>query len=447
MISLITLVVFAQIHHFDFATIPSPQTAGVPFQITCYARDSLGNLVTSYGEQATIFVTQKPQYGSIPVTFNSGIWQGNFIATRGDSTYSLTCQDYQAHTGESNQVNFLIGPPNKLLIILPGESLEQGIESGKSGNALAQAAGVSFDAAVYLTDYYSNIIDNRDDSCHLSSSDGFAPSGGFSLNSGQATVPFTFRTASQQYLIARDISYPSISRDTSTAITVTSGPYGRLLVILPGETSIGGDTSSITPGKLGVPEDQHESQDFMITVYATDTCWNQTYTSGGQVQILSDFQFSNPAPQSLDSGAVIFTLNFTETGRVMLWAEDNATGFESYNNYLNILAVIDTSVTTDSFLVYPNPMGIGTNTMVFAYYLQGPANITFEIYDPFGNLVLKRDWSAGATYAQSGMNRFAWNGRNDKGIRVASGIYYAIVRAWTHTATVFNKKLKVGVVW
>jgi hypothetical protein len=436
-----------QIHHFDFATISSPQTAGSPFQITCYARDSLGNLVTSYDQQATIFVTQKPQYGSIPVTFNSGIWQGNFTATRGDSIYSLTCQDYQAHTGESNQIDFLSGSPNKLLIILPGESLEQGIESGKSGNAMAQAAGVSFDAAVYLTDYWSNIIDSRNDSCHLSSSDGFAPSVGFSLNSGQATAAFTFRTASQQYLVARDISYPVIHRDTSTTITVTHGPYNRLLVLLPGETHIGGDTSSATPGKLDVPDDQYESQDFSITVYATDTCWNRTDVNGGQVQILSDFQFSNPAPQSFESGAVTFTIHFAETGRVMLWAEDNATGYDSYNNYLNILAVIDTSVVTDSFLVYPNPMGIGTNTMVFAYYLQGSANITFEIYDPFGNLVLKRDWDAGTNYAQAGMNRFTWNGRNDKNVRVASGIYYAIIRAWTHTATVFNKKLKVGVVW
>jgi hypothetical protein len=244
-----------------------------------------------------------------------------------------------------------------------------------------------------------------------------------------------------------DQTSASVRRDTSSWIAVSPGSFGRLLILFEGETHVPGDNSADTPGKTGTAYDYYVDSLFPVQVYATDTCWNLTQENGGQVKLYSDFLFSDPPAQSLVDGETSFQISFSEVGRVILWAEDQNSSYDSYNNYLNILAHIDTSEVTDSVLVYPNPMGIESNTMVFAYYLQGASNITFEIYDPFGNLVLKRDWNAGTDNAQAGMNYFVWNGRNDRNVRVASGIYYAILKAWTHTATVFNRKLKVGVVW
>ena len=85
--------------------------------------------------------------------------------------------------------------------------------------------------------------------------------------------------------------------------------------------------------------------------------------------------------------------------------------------------------------------------MYFAYYLSSSCNVIFAIYDPFGNLVYEQEISPGSEGAHSGLNRISWNGRNGEGERVASGLYYAVIKGWTHTATIFNERMKVGVVW
>jgi flagellar hook assembly protein FlgD len=114
---------------------------------------------------------------------------------------------------------------------------------------------------------------------------------------------------------------------------------------------------------------------------------------------------------------------------------------------LNIISQIDTTVVPDSFIAYPNPMGIVGNRMYFTYHLSGSCDVIFAIYDPFGNLVYKDDIAPGSEGAHGGLNRLSWNGRNNEGERVATGLYYAVIKGWTHTATIFEKTMKVGVVW
>jgi len=390
-----------------------------------------------------------PLYCDTLVLFNSGIWAGNVPVFLAADTLSLICDDGGGHTGASNQIQVCPNSPARLLSILPGQIYAPGTAYGRSGNAQSQTVGIPFSVDVRVTDNWFNTVDTTQHTVAYRSSDTYAVQSQAQVQNGVVVVSYAFRTASsQQRLFLNDVTNASIRPDTSSAIAVSPGTYGRLLILFEGETHVPGDNSTSSPGKTGIANDYYVNENFPVLVYATDTCWNITQENGGQVKLFSDFLFSDPPAQNFVDGEISFTINFSETGRVILWASDLNSGYNSYNNYLNILPQIDTSVVTDSFLVYPNPMGIeGNHTMVFAYYLQSSANITFEIYDPFGNLVLKRDWSAGTNYAQAGMNRFAWNGRNDNNIRVASGIYYAIIKGWTHTATIFNKKIKVGVVW
>lgn len=449
MINLITILLFSQLDHFGFATIPSPQTAGTPFQITVYAYDSLNNLVNFNGP-ATIFTTPGPQYGDTIVTFSSGVWQGQFTATLA-SNYTLSCQDYNVppHIGESNSVLFNPNVDYKLLAILPGQIYIPGIIAGKAGSVTPQSAGVYFNIEVYYTDQWSNLINTGNDSCQITSTDAFAVPQGFTLNNGTDTASFACRTAGQHNLYTSDITNPSIKTDTSSQVNIYAGEYSKLIIILPGETHLPGDSSSTTsqtPGKADEPEDQYVNESFTVTVYATDSMWNKTLTSGNQVQLYSDFPFSNPPPASLDSGEVQFTLDFWQFGdNQNLWAENDDT--ISYRNILNILVRVDTSVVPDSFLAYPNPMGIGSNIMCFAYYLSQQCDIILAIYDPFGNLVYKKTLNAGEEGARGGINRLIWNGLNDKGERAASGLYYAVIKGHTHTQTIFECEMKVGVVW
>lgn len=448
MISLVAILLFSQLHHFGFTTISTPQTAGASFPITVYAYDSLNNIV-DFDSVADIFATPGPQYGDTTVTFTDGVWQGQFTVTLSD-TLTISCRDYKQppHTGTSNNVVFQPNTAYKLLTILPNQIYYPGIESGKAGSAIAQQAGVSFSGAVYYTDQWSNLITSSNDSYEVSSTDQYTGSQTFVLTNGAGGFSYALRTAGQHYLYTRDITNGSIKTDTSSQFIINPGACTDLLVILPGETREPGDTTTTTantPGKTGIPDDQYEGEDFSVTVYATDSMWNAFDTTGPVVQINSDFLFSNPAPENLSNGAAQFTIQFYETGRVLLWAEENT--IRSNNNYLNIISQIDTTVVPDSFIAYPNPMGIVGNRMYFAYYLSGSCDVIFAIYDPFGNLVYKDEITPGSEGAHGGLNRLSWNGRNNEGERVATGLYYAVIKGWTHTATIFEKRMKVGVVW
>lgn len=447
MISLITILLLCQLDHFEFTTISSPQTAGDSFQITIYAYDASNQIVTDYNEYTWVYSSISPTYSNKQVLFTNGSCTDNVMVTLA-SNMALICNDYSGHTGQSNNFNVLPNDPATLLSIVPDETHDPGTQTGKSGNVSAQNAGVQFNINIYLTDNWFNLIDTVNHLIDVIPSDQFVPQLQIQLSNGTFTLPFTFRTAGTQRVYFNDITNPSIKPDTSSAIPVFAGAYSSLLVILPGETHLPGDTTSensSTPGKSDVPNDQYAGNTFTAMVYATDTMWNKTSVSGNQIQLDSDFSFSNPSPESLSDGAAQFMVYFAFAGYQNLWAEDDT--ISSYRNYLNILMEIDTTVVPDSFIAYPNPMGIETQNMVFAYYLDQACNLTFAIYDPFGNLVYQQEIAPGGTGARAGLNRLIWDGYNDKRIRVASGIYYVVIKGWTHTATIFDKKMKVGVVW
>src|SRR4030042_122330 len=332
---------------------------------------------------------------------------------------------------------------------MPGQTYYPGIDSGKIGLASPQTAGVNFYTDIYETDRWANRVSSSD-SIELTSSDSFAAVKPAQLLNGYVNLPYAIRTASSQRLFVIDLSIGAIRRDTSSYCSVYHAAYSRLLVLLPGESALPGDTSSSivnTPGKSGLPQDQYEDDTCSVRIFAADSMWNQTSTNGGTINLYSDFSFSNPSPESLSNGEADFIVSFNNAGENQnIWADDYPV--VSYRTYLDILSVIDTSVVTDSFLVYPNPLGIDhSSSMVFAYYLSAPCNILFNIYDPFGNLVYEQEIASGQNAAQTGINRLIWNGSNERGKRVAGGIYYAILKGWTHTATVFNRKIKGGVGW
>jgi hypothetical protein len=449
LLSLITIFLLGQLDHFAFMPISSPQTAGNPFTVTIYAYDENNNIYP-YSGPVIVFSSPGPEFGNQTVTFNSGVWQGSFAATLAD-TYSIRCLDFSSppHTGESNQIVFNPSTPYKLLTILPYQTYYPGIDTGKTGSAMPQQAGTYFNISVYLTDYWSNLVNSVNDSFEVSTTDEFTSTQYLQLNNGTAAFPFAFRTATYHYFYAHDVTNASIKTDTSSRINIYPGEYSRLLVLLPGETHLPGDSTGVdfsTPGKSGEPDDQYALDDFMVLVYAADSMWNMASISDNQVTLYSDFLFSNPPPQNLSNGQTQFTIHFTQSGdNQNLWAKDN--NITSYRNYLNIVAVPDTSIPPDSFIVYPNPLVHPSQSMKFIYTLSVPCDLVFAIYDPFGNLVYKQNIAPGAEGSRAGINVLTWNGRNDKNKKVATGVYYAIIKGYTHTQKIIEKKTRVGVVW
>ena len=463
-------------------------------------------------------------------------------------TVSLRCEGGGA-TGSSNQFQVQSNSPTRLFSILPGQTYEPGSVYGRVGNMAPQEAGSFFNMDLYMTDAWFNRVVTSMDSVRATSSDPFRPSMNIHLNNGHVQVPYTFRRSCIHAIYFRDLTSGTIRSDTSSSISIYPGTYAKLLALLPGETQLAGDTTSIisnTPGKSGTAIPQYVTEDFTVRVLAVDSMWNKTSISGNSIHLSSTFPFSGPADQPLISGEAQFLINYMTIGANQdLSAQDLTSGFSSYLNRLDITAKtysifieidpdtipagdtariqatlydingdtivrrpvlfdvttghgeipfyyrstntdslgtcysfftcssgffdeLDTiSVTADGvtfkavcfiefpdsmvmegkIIAYPNPIGIRGDRTRLIYYLQQSCDITYAIYDPFGNLVHRENIVNGNPGARTGVNYLEWDGRNDKGRRVASGLYYILLKGYVNTSVFLEKRIRVGVIW
>ena len=76
-----------------------------------------------------------------------------------------------------------------------------------------------------------------------------------------------------------------------------------------------------------------------------------------------------------------------------------------------------------------NHIGEPSNEMT--YELKEPSDVTFEIRNPSGRIV--RTLSVG--HKEPGTITLRWDGKNDNGSPVASGIYYAVIKMGDKTVT------------
>ncbi|MEO0094278.1 MAG: FlgD immunoglobulin-like domain containing protein [candidate division WOR-3 bacterium] len=553
MIHLLTFLLIGQTpDHFGFDNITSPKTAGVPFSITVYALNASGQPIPYYGS-ARIYISNVsyPVFPDISVYFNgSSSWQGNIMVSIAGDNIRLRCEGSGA-SGESNPFQVIPNTPYKLLSILPGQTYAPGDTSGKGklGNPSSQQAGSFFNVSIYLTDRWCNQITTGSDSILLVSSDGFSNTIGIRLNNGNANINYAFRTASTHRFFVYDITNSGIKTDTSSNLYIYPGNYAKLLVLLPGETHLPGDTTintNNTPGKSGSAFNQYVLEDFPITVYATDSMWNKTSVSGYPIQLAGSSGFSNPPPQNLLNGEANFSANFSSKGDKSIYARDLNNNIFSYDNpvtvvqratncdisvspdtispgeiaYINVtvydrnndpiagkwvgfsviggngyiinqydsvqtntqgvcqsqftatsgyfneldsieiradnyaetttvyVIIPDSSVMEGNIVAYPNPFGkINQPYTRFVYYLHQNCNVIFSIYDAFGNRVHHKEIPSGQNGARMGINNLTWDGRNDKGKKVASGVYYVLIKGYLHTNVFLEKHIRVGVIW
>jgi len=71
----------------------------------------------------------------------------------------------------------------------------------------------------------------------------------------------------------------------------------------------------------------------------------------------------------------------------------------------------------------PNPFRAGNSTTI-TYYLSSPKDVKARIYTLWGEEVWKKDFPSGDSLgAHSGINSWSWNGVNNKGMLLSTGIY------------------------
>lgn len=337
-------LLIAQLHSFEFTPISSPQYAGESLVITVIARDPSGNIY-NYNRPAFLSTSRGATfvYPNVIGPFRNGVWQGRVMVTLAESLRLLCTDDSLRVTSSSNLFTVLPGNPARFVIILPGQQLSAGTREGKLGIPDNQTAGDSFNFRVYLTDLWCNPVRSRSDSVRLGSTDSFAslPSNPV-ISNGVGQFAGRLRQAGTHRLYALPVSGQMLSGDSSTPMLITPGIFTQLLVLLPGERHLPGDTASAswqTPGKSGTPAPQYVREPFVVKVLPCDRCWNRVSSAGLSVSLHSDFaaQFQ-PAETVLMDSAIFYASYQSPGSNQDIWAADRNQQYTSYRTRLEIRA-------------------------------------------------------------------------------------------------------------
>jgi hypothetical protein len=133
--------------------------------------------------------------------------------------------------------------------------------------------------------------------------------------------------------------------------------------------------------------------------------------------------------------------NFAETDSIQFTADGY---FARKGVYIDIGSP---AVDSGKVIAYPNPFGFEQPYTTIVYMIPNSSDVTEAIFDPFGNPVLRRDIPRGQEGAQAGLNRISWDGKDELGHKVASGIYVLVLWGQQHTGVAFKKTYRIGVVW
>jgi hypothetical protein len=542
----------ARLTSFAFLTIPSEAYAGEQVSVVIEARDEFGARFP-YNGAARLSTTSDDNFVYVTpsqVSFVDGRCSTAVTFTLAEQL-QLRCSDPgNLVSSLSEPVNVLPGAPRRFLVVLPGEELAPGSPTGRSRLPDAHLAGDTFSIQVYLTDSCHNVIQFRNDSFLLGSTDrfGLLPSGG-RLANGTALLSVRLRTAGAHRIIAAAGTTSPVLPDTSSPVTIFAGAFDRLLLLLPGEVPLPGDTTTVPwqgPGKTGEPEPQYLSAPFPVRILPCDACWNRVTGPADTVTVQSDFpvRFVPASAVLLDSA--VFRVQFDAVGTNQnIRALDLNTAGATYWSYVDVRALgsrfdisapdtvragetahvavtvldangapvtaarvdfavtagggrmLDAALLTDTVgfcrarflcdrghfsehdtirivsgdadtlvgifvsipdssivdgrvIAYPNPFGNpadGRTSTIITYYLPSGIGVTLRICDPFGNEVLTRRYTRNAPGARAGVNQVTWDGRNQQGRRVASGIYVVQVVGTIHTGIEYRASTRIGVIW
>jgi len=222
-------------------------------------------------------------------------------------------------------------------------------------------------------------------------------------------------------LVLRATPVGSGTGDDGDPFTVNPGTATKIVVLAPGQTHDPGRNPSVVTntGKTGAGTPQEPNQTFPITVILTDNQFNKV-SANHTVAFASGDLITLPSPGALSSGQADFNVTITGakiTRTITVTDQTDAS-----------VAAGTTDVTTagppaEEVFPFPSPFNPHTsNGMTLRFRLSEPKTVTLKVADQFGQQVWRHEAAAGI-----GFTDVTWNGRNDSGITVASGIYYVFL--------------------
>ncbi|MHB1050004.1 MAG: beta strand repeat-containing protein [Bacteroidota bacterium] len=352
---------------------PSVQTAGSPFTIdSLVAVDQYFNIATSYSGVKTIAYAGPGGSSSsytTAVSFTAGASTTVLTTTltRAEVT-TITATESGMYGYASSNLTVNAGTFTKMQLIVPGESVDAGSATGKTGTPGVQSAGTPFSVTVNAVDPYWNLVSGAPaNSITLTTSDVNATMPAPANLSG-GTVTFasvTLPTAGTATITATNSTDGSKTADTSPSITVNPGAINKLQALVPGEAAAPGTVS----GKTGTPLNQASGSPFTITVNAVDANWNLV-SSTDLVQITSsDGAATLPSNANLVGGTKDFTVTLNTAGAQTVTATDITNGSVTAGTSASItVAAVVITAATGGNAISADDFGTGSWTS-----LTGPA--------------------------------------------------------------------------
>lgn len=411
---------------------PADRTAGDTFSFEVYLTDGWFNQIEE-GDDSVYFGSDD-RFGQLPAGGELSNGTGSFAASlraagqRHIFTMPEPGKSLLADT--SSTVNVFAGPYTQLLVLAPGESLLPGDTTsstwqnpGKYGTPATQYLGVPFSITVYPCDRYWNPSVAPGDSVVLDSPFPFAinpwcielfDSAAFSVRA-QSAAPiqyiwaYDFTRGVGSYRTRLDIRARGarLEVDTLTPDTVRSGETAHVRVRV---RDANGDTVVAALVQYSVFKG---SGTMIEPALLTDTLG---YATARFV--------CTPSPAS-------------EQDSIRISSGEADTVIGIYVRHLS-----------DSLFAFPNPFGsINRDRTLIHYSLHRASSVRVTIYDPFGNEVWARRYKQGEPGGMFGDNTIYWDGTNNKGQRVASGIYLIQVLGTLNTGIDYQSLYRVGVVW
>ncbi|MBN1155155.1 hypothetical protein JXB12_09590 [candidate division KSB1 bacterium] len=240
------------VHHFRFAAIGSPQTAGIQFSVIIYAEDQNNNRVKDFTETVNISDNTGTISPAVTGSFSSGQWSGGVTITKKQNDVEIYANRNDA-SGVSNRFNvvssslsyFLISPINN------------------------QTAGVPFITTITARDVFNNLVDQFTGTVAIQDLSGsISPTVSSNFYGGQWTGSVKIDKAYTNDIITVTRSSGGSENGTSNGFNVSAGSLDHF------------ELSSVpSPQTAGVP--------FGITITAKDAN-NNTIASFAETANLSD---------------------------------------------------------------------------------------------------------------------------------------------------------------
>ena len=410
---------------------PDDQTAGNTFSLQVYLTDEWFNQIDQSGD--SVYLGSDDRFGQLPagglLSNGTGSFTGGLHAAGQRHIFVKPATGSPLRADTSSTVNVFPGLFKNMLLVAPGETLMPGDTAlsvsetpGKTGTPYTQLLRTPFKITVYPCDRCWNRVTGPGDTVFLRSDFpfNFLPAGVVLLDSAVfSSVQFNTPGPNQSVW-----AVDQASGNESYATRLNIRARGVTLKIAAPDTVRSGDTTQVLIRVLDANGDPIVATLVKSSVVKGSGTMREPALLTDTLGFATAHFFCTPSPAS-------------EQDSIRVSSGDADTVFGIYVKHLS-----------DSLFAFPNPFGsINRDRTLIFYSLRQASSVKVTIYDPFGNEVWARRFNQGEPGAMLGDNTVYWDGTNNRGKRVASGIYLIQVLGELHTGLDFRSLYRVGVVW